>query len=294
MIDKERPAAVNDNTPRHADQFADPAERRAWLASLPSEYKPVLAWPTIERLSRLESPAAAKALYSYAELMNPAKPIAANDNDPSAPAMDADARHEVRPSIDELMRAADADLVVTFACKEDASTGWRIITENDRPVAFVRGTKLVGSLAFRGGKLVSWGTTAHGQPLKALERQRMPRGAARPARSEATIRRDLLSKGDMTPIAKGARFLAGIKGKKGITTRPDVGDFAAGEEMARNQRQWAVRLALAEKAWILDLAIGDTTAREIGELLGATGKTAERRGIAAINDAIAEFQKIAA
>jgi len=294
MTEKERHVAANDNAPRDAGEFTTLAERRAWLETLPDKALPVMAWPTIERLSRLASPNAARALYSYAALMDPARiPLADNDNDPAAPVMDLELRHEVRPSISETMRGAEDDLSITFATRAEANSGWRITTEGGRLVAYMRGAVHVGALIFRNGALASWGKTARGKDLKPVERQRQPKGAARAPRSEVRIR-ELLPESDNTPIAKGAFWFGGLKGRKGTGTKPDIGDHAAAEEMARNQRRQAVRLALGDKCWILDAAITDATAREIGELLGHLGKTAERRGIAAINDALEHFQKIAA
>lgn len=263
---------ANDNAPRHADDFADNNARRAWLEKLPADAKPVLAWPTFERLSRLASPEAAGALYRYKELMEPARMPAANDNDPDAPEMGEELRHEIRPTIRELMAAIHDE------------------EGNRLPVAVNDNDVQIGALSFRDGTLVKWGTTERGKDLWPVERQRMPKGATHQARPAERIR--YLVKTD-APIAKGAIFLGGKKGGKGITTRPDIGDHDAAIEMARNQRRAATRLALGDHAWVLDAAITDSTAREVGEMLGHAGKAAERRGIAAISDAIKEFQKIA-
>ncbi|MBU2483894.1 MAG: hypothetical protein KKG78_02325 [Alphaproteobacteria bacterium] len=288
-----RYTAANDNKPRHADEFGDDLKaRRAWLDGLPKDYKPVMAWPTLERLSRLASPDAAQALYRYKELMQPARITAANDNDPDGPEMDAEMRHEVRPTVDEMLQAASVGSR-TFVRSERTADGWQIVHRQEARLDVDGSNVLLGNLTFREGKLTSWGTTTRGKDLKPVERQRTPKGAARPARRESDIR-FLLPANDNTPILKGAYWFGGRKGKKGITTRPDIGDHDAAVEMARNQRRNATRLALGNHAWVLDAAITDSTARDIGELMGATGKTAERRGIAAINEAIKELQKIAA
>ena len=253
-----------------------------------------MAWPTLERLSRLASPSAAAALYRYAELMRPSHMTPANDNDPDGDEMDAEFRHEFRPTISEMMRAATTGSR-TFVRFEKRGATWekdRHIVESQAAQLKICGSDIrLGDLIFRSGKLVRWGETDNGRELKPIERQRMPRGTARQARTESAIR--FLVRTD-APIAKGAYWFGGRKGKKGITTRPDVGDHDAAVELARNQRRAAVRLVLGDKVWVLDAAITDSTAREIGQILGYTGKTAERRGIAAINDAIEEFQQIAA
>ena len=284
------PRAANDNA-RHANEFETLTDRRDWLDTLPNDYKPVMAWPTFERLSRLSSPDAAGALYQYAELMQPARITAANDNDPDGPEMDAEMRHELRPTVDEMLAAASAG-ARTFVRSERTPTGWQIVHRQEARLDVDGSNTQLGDLTFRDGKLVSWGTTARGKDLRPVERQRVPKGPARPARRESDIR-FLLPANDDTPIAKGSYWFGGRKGKNGITTRPDIGDHDAAVEMVRNQRRAATRLALGDRAWILDAAITDSTARDIGELMGHAGKTAERRGIAAINDAIKEFQKIA-
>ena len=278
---RRRIVAASDNKPQ--DNLA---ARRACLDSLPTTYEPVLAWPTAERLTRLESPNAAQALVQYAELMSPPRIVAANDND--APDEDPDFIHEIRPSEAELMRAAGPALRVVYS---KTANGWSVLKRTYPPLQRTKEGLRLGSLLFHGGKLVQFGTTARGKPLKPIERQRNPRGGSLPARLKSDIR--FLVANDNVPIAKGARFLAGIKGRKGTTTRPDIGEYHAAEELARNQRRAAVRLALGAHAGIMDLAITDSTAKEVGETLGFEGKTAERRGIAAINAAIEEFQKIA-
>lgn len=50
-------------------------------------------------------------------------------------------------------------------------------------------------------------------------------------------------------------------------------------EQSRKAEEGGLRQALGAHAEILDLAIGDATAREIGESRGYSGKHAERRGI---------------
>lgn len=291
MTNMKRLEAANDNAPRLAGEFSNLADRRAWLATLPDKATPVMAWPTLERLARLPSPNAAASLWRYAELMEPHKvPVADNDNDPDAADLDVELRHEIRPTISELMAAAGPPTRVAFVV--DAG-GARYPQKFWQPIQSKQGPRL-GDLVFRDGKLVSWGETARGKVLKPVERQRMPKGSAPGARSEADIRRELLPANDNTPIAKGAYWFGGRKGKKGTVTKPDIGDHAAMEELARNQKREYVRIKLGEKVWVLDAAITDATAREIGELMGFSGKTAERRGITAINDAIAEFEKIVA
>lgn len=282
VFDRRHIAAANDNTP-----YSDLAARRAYLDSLPANYEPVLAWPTAERLSRLDCPNSAKALFQFAELMSPCLNIAANDN--VALEADPDMLHEIRPTEAELLRAAGPALRVVYS---KTPSGWSVVRRTyARHQHTAAGTRL-GKLLFRRGELVEWGTTARGKSLQPIERQGQPRGGPRPVRRKSDVR--FLLANDNIPIAKNAKFLAGIKGRKGTTTRPDVGEHDAAEELARNQRRSAVRMSLGAHAAVLDMAITDSTAKAVGELLGFQGKTAERRGIAAINAAIKEYEKVAA
>lgn len=268
--------------------FHDLAARRAWLASLFSRHEPVLACPTLERLARRDK-AAAATLVRYGRLMDETKLAAANDNDDTAP----DMRREVRPSVSELMEAAASDVVLSFSSPEEANSGWNIRFHEGALRAHHRGLDYCGALVFQNGRLVSWGKTKRGAPLRPVERQRSPRGTAIPPRPEGAVRY-LLPANDNTPIASGANFLAGVKGKKGNTTKPDIGEHDAAEELARSQVRETVRARLGTHGAVLDAALSDATARDIGEAFGFKGKTAERRGILAIRAALEEFEKMAA
>lgn len=291
MINIGRLTAANDNAPRLASDFRDLAERRAWVSSRSENAAPMLAWPTLERLAR-KAPDAAKALYRYTELMHPHRMQPANANDPDGPEMDAEMRHEVRPALDEVLRLA-ADGFRPRVRLHRVREGWKVFERHGRKVSISGSTVVLGTLVFRDGILAEYGVTTRGKPLKPIERHRSPRGSSSTPRSESSIR-FLLPANDNTPIAKGAHFFGGMKGRKGNTTKPDVGDHHAAEELARNYRRQAVRVALGNKCWIMDAAASDCTARDIGEALGHRGKVAERRGMAAIDDAIAQFQKLVA
>lgn len=291
-----RPVAANDNVPRHADEFAtDLAARRAWLESLPGKAKPVLAWPTVERLSRLDSPEAARTLYRYAELMAPPHMVAANDNDPdaAAPEGDPDMRHEMRPGIDEMLDAASPGM--RYRVVSAKINGRWIVTERRKPGFTFSGSQVqLGNLQFCGGKLVCYGETARGRRKTPVERTRQPKGyKAPPKRSQQSIR-FLLPANDNTPIADGAGWLGGVTRATGNSTRQDNGDHAAVIEMDRNAKKTAVRLALGMDSDVLDVAITDATAQQIGEAFGYSGKTAERQGIARINAAVRKLQSIVA
>lgn len=297
MTSTTRPVAANDNVPRQADAFGhDLGARRAWLETLPpQDPKPVLAWPTAERLSRLESPEAARALYRYAELMAPSRSVAANDNDPdvAAPEGDPDMRHEMRPGIYEMLDAASPGMRCRVVSTK-ISGRWTI-TERHEPGFRISGNQVqLGNLVFRDGKLVSYGETSRGRRKTPLECTRQPKGyKAPPKRSKQSIK-FLLPDNDNTPIADGAGWLGGVTRTTGNSTRQDIGDHLAALEMDRDARRAAIRLGLGLDAAVLDAAITDATAQQIGEAFGYSGKTAERRGIEKINAAIRKLQQIAA
>jgi hypothetical protein len=85
-------------------------------------------------------------------------------------------------------------------------------------------------------------------------------------------------------------FLAGTVHSTGRSGAP-IECFAEAEQ-ARRVEDSGLRDRLGAHAEILDLAIGDATAREIGERRGYKGKHAERRGIFLINDAFAALRAL--
>lgn len=276
-------------------QFSDLAERRAWLDTLPDKHKPVLAWPTAERLSRLESPEAARTLYRYAEMMSPPHMVVANDNDPQVAACeeDPDMRHEFRPGEREMLTAASDGLRCAVVSERTAS-GWKVVARREVKLGSSEQGFHLGDLLFRSGKLVCYGETHKGKRKLPAERTRQPKGyKAPPPRSEASIR-FLLPSNDNTPIAEGAGWLGGVTRPRGNGTRPDIGEHDAIVEMDRSARRSAIRLALGLDADVLDVAITDATAQEIGEAFGYEGKTAERQGIKRINLALKKLEQIAA
>lgn len=295
-ITRPRLIAANDNSPRHADDFAaDLSERRAWLTTLPDNYKPVLAWPTAERLARLETPAAAQALYRYAELMAPHREVVANDNNPdvAAPVGDPDMVHETRPSANEVLKAASDGLRCRVVSTKVGGR-WQITSRHSPQYGVtVEGFRL-GELLFRAGVMVSYGATERGNPKKPAERARHPKGKKTPPQRSMSSIRFLLPANDNTPIANGASWLGGITRPRGNTGRPDDGENEAAIEMDRGRRRDAIRLALGLDAAVLDAAITDATAQQIGAAFGYSGKTAERRGMEKINTAIKKLQEIAA
>jgi hypothetical protein len=147
-------------------------------------------------------------------------------------------------------------------------------------------TTRMGDLVFRAGCLVRYGRTARGVPLKPVEQLRAAKGSRKkpPARDLRWLVRT------NSPIAKNAGFLGGATASAGRSGAP-LECFAEAEQSRKAEEQ-GLRLALGAHAEILDMAIGDSTAREIGESRGFKGKHAERRGIFLINEAFAALRAL--
>lgn len=85
-------------------------------------------------------------------------------------------------------------------------------------------------------------------------------------------------------------FLAGKTHSTGRSGAPL--ECFAEVEQSRKAEESNLRTALGAHADVLDLAIGDATAREIGESRGYLGKHAERRGIFLISGAFAALRAL--
>lgn len=240
-------------TTTHANDNAIPdipALRREYLRTRASQPDPapVLACPTLERLKRNDAEAA-QALFHWRDLTTPQPPVAANDNDPAVAEFALDAHIEVRPSIEELQRAWEGH-------------------ELER----VDGQTRLGCLVFSSGKLVQYGRTARGKPLRPREDVRRP-------------------KGSRLPVDDTGGRLAGLCRSSGLARQGDVGEYAAEAEFVRRDLERRFRSVLGAHADVLDEACTDATARQIGEARGFDGKTAERHGIRLIDQAIAAFRE---
>lgn len=280
--------AANENKPRRASDFASLAERRAWIAACPRDAKPVLAWPTLERLARQNKRLAA-VLVRYRDLVEPEKYTAVNDNADQDP----DAIREVRPSLNEVAAAANADLVVTFPTREAANAGWSIRMVDGNLVCFQGDFTHLGSMTFVRGALVSYdrfvGKDDKPRALRPRERWRHPKGVKGKPRTSAAVR-FLLP--DETAVAKGAIFLAGAVGTKGNVASAAMG--VTGEGADRVPRRKAVHDLLGSDLWLLDRALTDASAAEIGCEMGLQGKRAERGAIRAINAVLEKIEKLVA
>lgn len=288
--------AANDNEPITAASFVDLAARRAYVQRPQRRPEPVLSLPTLERLGRTAPDVVPLwKLWRDLQCAPPADvfvepEIIVDDGDgPANPGYStAEQDLEVRPTVDELQRAwesAPARRVSVHCTVRNGVRGdvQRVVD----PVVVRKGDATrIGPLVFRNGRLVRWGKTKRGVSLGPVERLRAERGARQkpPARDlRFLVRTD-------TPIVKGAAFMAGEVHSTGRSGGPL--ECFAEREQSRKAEQGRLRQLLGVHADILDLAVGDSTAREIGESRGYQGKHAERRGVFLINEAFAALRAL--
>jgi hypothetical protein len=291
-----QPQPANDNGLIAADSFADLPARRAFVQRKQSKPAPALNLPSLERLGRV-SPDTVR-LWQYWRDLQCAAPadvfaepeiIVDKGEEPANTGFStAEQDLEVRPTVDELQRAWESAPArqVSVHCVVRGGQRFDVQAVID-PVVYRNGdTARIGSLVFRKGHLVRWGSTKRGKPLEPVERLRAEKGSRErpPARDlRFLVRTD-------APIVKNAGFLAGETATTGRSGAP-LECFAEAEQ-ARKAEQGQLRAALGAHADILDLAIGDTTAREIGERRGYKGKHAERRGVFLISEAFAALRAL--
>jgi hypothetical protein len=195
---------------------------------------------------------------------------------------------EIRPRVEELQRAWETAPArrVSVHCVVQGGARYNVQPVID-PVAISKGDMtFIGPLVFRRGKLVRYGRTARGVPLKPIERLGEPKGSREPPppRDFRFLVRTA------APFAWKVDFLAGDTHSTGRSGAP-LECFAEAEQ-ARKAEDQSLRMALGAHAEILDLAITDATAREIGERRGYGGKHAERRGIFLVNEAFAALRAL--
>ncbi|MBN8977220.1 MAG: hypothetical protein J0I08_12135 [Rhizobiales bacterium] len=298
---------ANDNAPISAEDFASLAARRAFIQREQSTPDPVLALPTLERLGRVApdvvalwkfwrdlQSAPAPDVYAEPEivhdhaiagslrpergLMAEAEPINSGFSEGGEQDL------ECRPTVAEIERAMEGAGRVSVVCM--VIRGVRSDVRQVRRPCERGANARIGDLVFRNGVMVQWGETARGVPLAPVERLRASKGSRNPKPV-----RDLrwLVQTD-APIAKNAGFLAGVTASTGRSGAP-IECFAEAEQ-ARKAEEQGLRQALGARAEILDLAITDATAREIGERRGYRGKHAERRGIFLVNEAFAALRAL--
>lgn len=322
-----------------------------------NELAPQLAWPALERLAHRGDAARAFALRHWKNLCYPGSgyfPEPIDDNEPET--------IEIRPSEAELLRAVGwtvtgeerwqqtGKLVPTYEPAEAQS----VSTRNRNGGTDTR----VGALLFRDGKLIEWGVTAKGRPLKPVERPRAAKRGPPTERSEAAIWAYLRISVTQSPMeaksytrpfsgepvimghydplpreepnAKDRRGRFGVEEARavlrqhgvdgavpfkdlparatmcadalvpggqwvgGVKMPKPLGEIsaAAGPEptmvrlMETADHLYQLRRLLREHAKVLDLAITNATAREIGIALGKAPAYAEKAGPLLIDAAL--------
>lgn len=289
---------ANDNGLIAADSFTSLAARRAYVQRPQGKPEPVLALPTLERLSRVAPDVvhlwrywrdmqAAPAPDVYAE---PEIIVDEGEEPANTGFSEGEQDLEIRPLVDELRRAWESGPARRVSVHCTVRGGQRSdVQPVIDPVVTIKGDMAyVGPLVFRRGRLIRYGRTARGVSLEPVERLRAEKGSR-----EKPAARDLrfLVRTD-APIATNAGFLAGTSASTGRSGAP-LECFAEAEQ-SRKDEQGRLRQALGAHAKILDLAIGDATARDIGESRGHRGKHAERRGIFLVNEAFAALRPLVA
>lgn len=193
---------------------------------------------------------------------------------------------EVRPTEAELQRAWESAPARRVSVHCVVRAGKRFdVQPVIEPIVTINGAMAyIGPLVFRRGELVRWGRTERGRPLEPVEQLRAAKGSRKkpPARDlRFLVQTD-------APIVKNAGFMSGATASTGRSGAP--AECFAEAAQARKAEQSHLRAVLGAHAEILDLAISDSTAREIGESRGYKGKHAERRGIFLINEAFAALR----
>lgn len=285
----QQPTPANDNAPLTADSFTSLAARRAYVQRQQRNPDPVLNLPTLERLGRVAPDVVPLWLY-WRDLQRAPPPdlyaepeiIVDDEDEPVNPGYsEGEQDLEIRPTVDEMLRAIEGAGRVSVVCT--VQNGQRSdIRREERPCT----TSRIGDLVFRKGRLVRYGFTKRGVALEPIERL----GAAKGSRKPPPARDFHFLVSGNAAMARKVDFLAGVPASTGRAGAP-LECFATAEQ-DRNAENATLRQALGAHAEILDMAIGDAAAREIGESRGYHGKHAERRGIFLTNEAFAALRAL--
>lgn len=302
---QQRPA--NDNATISAESFVNLAARRAFVQRDQRNPDPVLNLPSLERLCRGAPDVArlwkfwrdlqatpAPDIYNAPEVafdhaiagsLRPERGLMAEAEQVNSGFSEGGEQDlECRPTIAEIERAMEGTGRVAVVCM--VRDGVRSDVQQVRRPCERGANARIGDLVFRNGVMVQWSTTARGVALAPVERLRASKGSRKP-RPKRDLRWLVRT---ASPIVKNAGFLAGVTASTGRSGAP-LECFAEAESHRKAEEQ-GLRLALGAHAEILDLAITDATAREIGESRGYHGKHAERRGIFLINEAFAALRML--
>ena len=222
----------------------------------------LLSWPTAERLLKRERIDDLRHLYEWRALIDLATLQPANDNIARLGA--AEGEVDDRPP-EEVIDQADSLMVFRPSIGDiKAAIQWgdhgrpTVLTEDEKSGAL---RKQLGGLVFDGdNKLESF--------------RREPDGRVQLAKPEVMYRH----RAERLPLPH-------IVSSAGMWTLQ--GHIEAREELRiLNERLGAVH------GEVLEMACGPSTARAIGEMLGKAGKTAERAGLKATDDALAALTSL--
>ncbi|AVA21194.1 hypothetical protein [Rhizobium sp. NXC24] len=219
--------------------------------------------------------------------------VAANDNSEPSTKPNVDSLHEVRPRVSEIIsllkdiemaERREAKLggggdVVLMPIGEDVERGQtKRQGRKQKPDCIIR----VGRLHFSNGAIEE-------PAVVRDEAGKVTRGSVRIALGGLT-RVGPLRPRDIFRHRKGAANDNSLTAGKSLTASPGAFDFV--DPLADQQTAVHVRKAVGSaNAGILDHALVAATFGEIGERLGFVGKTAERRGKAAVIAACGALEK---
>ncbi|PCD66799.1 hypothetical protein [Rhizobium phaseoli] len=306
--------------------------------------RPLLAWPTFERLAHRGDVVRAFALRHWRDLCFPREMEIPDQEEQYEP----ECAIEIRPSEAELLGAVGRK--VTGRARWD-HTGEMANTYDDEPAPLIRYTTTrngsldasIGDLTFRNGELKQWGTTAKGRALRPDERRRGEKGGSKAERSESGILSYLELTGAISPFtaepylkplsaepavgdyftpspsaqkarkllqdlgidgsvpfeqlpfqasrcpvghASGALYLGGIKMPKPTASEPAGREPEFVRHVETADYVDRLRFKLGDHAKVLDLAISNTVAAEIGIAMGLAPAYAAKRGAGLIDEAI--------
>jgi len=163
--------------------------------------RPLLAWPAFERLAHRCDYARLFALRHWRDMVFPHHIVVLAEEDDA----DAELTIETRPSEGALLTATGWEVIgrerwhwtrkTVNVYRSNPSTETRKRNRNGG-----MDTQL-GELLFRDGKLVQWGTTEKGVPLRPVERPRGVKGSGAPCRSDTAIWSYIDLMGAVSPLA---------------------------------------------------------------------------------------------
>lgn len=290
-----------------ADQSWTPATYRraheAWAAQAPANDSEIVPRKSETKKPRHRDLAPTlRPLLRWRALMSTSPWTAANDNETPAPATDCVS--EIRPRIDEIVNGLDG---VEIEERREALIGsggpvLRVITGGDierRPATGLKSKKTnrkskktkpdiltrAGTLTFSDGSAEERGTVIGPAGVAQRGSVRVPLGGLVKVGKARPFERYGKPKGAANDNA------APTVGASVTATVPAVNfaDPVADADEARHLRQ-----ALGDDVVALDAAVSAASFADVGKKLGYSGKTAERRGKAAVLKACARLGELLA